>query len=112
MKSSLIKAILGKLKDAGLRPYIFKEAKSGSVYIKFKKNISGTLRISNHDERSRYSYRWNLRFDISKPYTIDKGHKCYYYPLNCIEEMITKMKMWADINSRSAEEWVSILSKS
>lgn len=48
-----------------------------SVYIHFRNLPNGAthkLRISNHNERSRYGYKWQLRWDVlsnieQKPYS-------------------------------------------
>jgi hypothetical protein len=54
-------------KLAAYKPFIFKHsAARDSYYIHFKNLPNGLthkLRVSNHDERDRYGYKWQLRLD-------------------------------------------------
>jgi len=92
MRQKIISAIMQKLKKAGLKPYYHKKSKLGSTYIKFKTPTNGALRIANHPQRSCYAYRWNLRFDYQEKKTKEKGHTCYYYPLNCLDDLISALQ--------------------
>lgn len=51
-------------------PFVYTKSANGvSIYIHFKKLPAGLthkLRISNHNERSRYGYKWQLRWDNGK----------------------------------------------
>ena len=57
--------LLVKLKRYG--PFIFnKSADRGSYYIHFNNlpnSLTHKLRVSNHNERERYGYKWQLRLD-------------------------------------------------
>lgn len=82
----IIKTIFELLKP--LRPYIYHKSKSNSIYIKFKNASVGSIRIGDHNERKRYSYRWNLRHDIKQKNIVDKHqHLQYYYPINLVFKM-------------------------
>jgi hypothetical protein len=52
---------------AKYKPFIFKESKDRrSVYIHFNALPNGMthkLRVSDHEERERYGYKWQLRLD-------------------------------------------------
>jgi len=50
------------------KPYIYYEAATGSVYIKFPHWKLGSLRIGDHNGREKYSYRWRVRLDKSPNY--------------------------------------------
>lgn len=92
IKSNQLKCILKVLWQVGLKPRLHKVAMSGSAYIKFGSNIGGSLRIGNHQQRSRYAYRWNLRADIKSIEHKDKlGHNCHYYPFADFDHMIKDM---------------------
>lgn len=70
-----------------LEAYIYHKAyPSNSIYIKFKDRRLGSIRISDHEGRSRYSYRWNLRSDIESKN--DKLNHRYYYNIKEINNMI------------------------
>ena len=85
--------LLKKLKEAGLEPYLFNTAMTGSIYIKFKTDVGGSLRVGDHSHRSRYAFRWNLRKDLKEYYSkVNKGHICYYYPITMVKEMILNMQ--------------------
>ena len=79
------------LQQAGLKPYLHAKAMSGSVYIKFGSDVGGALRIADHPQRSRYAYRWNLRFDFNEITTKEKSHICFYYPIEDFETMLGDM---------------------
>ena len=70
--SGVVHKILCDLSEYG--PYVYK-SNGGSVYIHFRK-VRHKMRLSDHNERSRYGYKWQLRFDNG---TIDrKKHSRYY----------------------------------
>ncbi len=89
-----IKDLMWKLKDAGLRPKIKYTARTGTVYICFKDERLGTLRVSDHKGRRRcYVHKWNLRRDLETYHmTKHKGRTRYTYPVKGIDSMIKKMK--------------------
>ncbi len=91
MGSVSITEVMKELKEADLKPYLHKKAASGSIYIKFKVDIGGSLRIATHKQRARYAYRWNLRTDVTKIEAKFKKHMCYYYPAGCFKLMIKDM---------------------
>lgn len=49
------------------KPFVYTKSADGvSIYIHFRKlpgGLTHKLRISNHNERSRYGYKWQLRWD-------------------------------------------------
>lgn len=67
------KKILRALRDYG--PYIYHD-KGVSIYIHFTK-VDHKLRISNHEERARYGYKWQLRTE-PRPRFANKPH-CNYH---------------------------------
>lgn len=104
IKSRGIKCLLKLMYDAGLKPVFFKKAASGSMYIKFGTDIGGSLRIGDHQQRTRYAYRWNLRKDVEKVEHREKlGHICHYYPFADYEIMIGDMLIAANEKQRIKE---------
>lgn len=49
-------------------PYIYYEAVTGSIYIKFPHWGLGSLRVGDHSGRERYAYRWRVRLDKAPDY--------------------------------------------
>ena len=71
--------------------YIWHIATTDSVYIRFKDNRMGSIRIGDHDGREKLKYKWNLRNDL-KPRNCgwkkdDKTWR-YYLPLTQWKELI------------------------
>ena len=86
---NLSKIVLKELSDLGA--YIYHKAvTSDSVYIKFSNPKLGSLRISDHEGRSKYSYRWNLRSDLES--YVDKYQGRYYYNTGDIRNMIKHIR--------------------
>ena len=109
-----ISYIMNTLKEAGLCPYIHSSSGS-SKYIKFHKNIAGSLRISDHPQRSRYAYRWNLRTDKLGVAAIDKlDSKCMYYPAvafhKMVEDMVHTMNVLKERSKPKHQEPLNLLS--
>jgi len=96
--SDIAEILLIELDKRGVEAYIIAAAASGSVYIGFKDPRMGKLRISTHEERSRYGYRWQLRTDVKVSYedTI-KGHKQFFYPADEYMRAIEHMENYYEI---------------
>lgn len=87
---NILNIVFDKLKL--LEPYKYHVSLNGSTYIKFDNANIGSLRISDHKEREKYGYRWNLRFDIKEKRIVDdRKYKQYYYPLLMTEELCKHM---------------------
>jgi len=86
------KEVLKTLKAAGLKPYIYVAAKSGSCYFRFEDVRLRSLRIGTHNGRDKYRYKWNLRYDYDIPAVKnDHGVTRYYYPHKDLLCMATHM---------------------
>lgn len=72
--------LLEELKE--FEPFIWHgHAQSPSVYIHFNKlplSLTHKLRVSNHPERERYGYKWQLRFDGVPPSAEQKPFSRYF----------------------------------
>jgi len=76
---SIANDIIHELKKLNLEPYIYHKAMTGSIYIKFKNNKIGSLRLGDHDGREKYRYRFNVRSDMAGTNTFeDRGVIRYY----------------------------------
>ena len=77
----LRKAIIRELAD--LDAWLYHSVSGGSQYVKFYKPELGSLRIADHEGRSRYSYKWNIRFDLQSDFEVhmDRGTtRRFYHP--------------------------------
>lgn len=84
-----MKNLLKIFNDNDLGAYIYKKAKSGSIYIKFANKDLGSLRIADHEGRSKYRYRWNLRSDLKASYNYrDRGVVRYYYVWSDLQKLV------------------------
>lgn len=76
----LVDHVLNELSEYD--PYIHKVSRSGdSVYIHFDNLPQGythKLRISNHEERAKYAYKWQLRLDGVPPKDERKEYSKYF----------------------------------
>lgn len=87
---SLVKQILKEL--ASLGAYLYHETPD-SAYIKFADTGLGSLRISNHEGRPGYRYKWNLRYDFMMPMVKDhSGVTRRYYPVEQIKDFFRDIK--------------------
>ena len=60
--------------------------------MQFKDKRMGKCRFGDHNERSRYGYRWQIRTDIEEPYVSKgKGHKQFFFPAAKLEDAAEKM---------------------
>lgn len=66
---SIADKLVKNLNDLGIGCYIWHVATTGSIYIRFDDNRMCSIRIGNHDGRSKLKYKYNLRDDISINHT-------------------------------------------
>jgi hypothetical protein len=53
----------------------------------------GSIRIADHNGRSRYRYKYNIRFDIKRSYEeIDRGIKRFYCVPKFYKKVILRIK--------------------
>lgn len=88
---SIANKIINELKLFDIHAYIWHVANTGSVYIRFSDNRMSSIRISNHNGRSRLKYKYNLRSDLklSEPkWMKDDNVWRYFLPLEKWKELI------------------------
>ena len=56
--------IISELSNVGIKAYIWHVANTGSVYIRFDDIRMGSIRLGDHEGRSKLKYKWNVRSDI------------------------------------------------
>lgn len=97
--------LMALLEKEGFMPYIIVDAKSGSSYIGFRERSEvGKIRIADHPERAIYGYRWHLRFDMTRPMTVNnKGHRQYFYPVKDMHKMVDHIKHYWKVIEREHE---------
>ena len=80
----LVDQILEELESLGAWLY---HQTPDSVYIKFEDSGLGSLRISNHEGRPLYRYKWNLRYDFILPMVKQHGNVTRrYYPVENVAD--------------------------
>lgn len=57
--------IVEALNNSNVPCYIWHIATTGSIYIRFEDNRIGSVRIGNHEGRSKLKYKYNLRSDLN-----------------------------------------------
>lgn len=90
----LAKETLKRLNSLGA--YIYHESVGGSVYIKFRDERMGSIRIADHPGRKKYKYRWNLRVDIEESRVKFDKIKRWYYRVADFEEMMVHILNYAN----------------
>jgi len=65
---SIANNIVKDLELNGVKSFIWHSATTGSVYIRFECVNIGSIRIGDHDGRSKLRYKYNVRSDIKKSY--------------------------------------------
>ena len=85
--------ILENLSD--LKPYIYKRARSGSVYLKFDDVGLRSIRIADHEGYEKYQYKWNIRKDVVHRFmTEDNGIVRYYFSFHELDEFYEFVRMF------------------
>jgi len=56
--------LVHELDEVGISAYIWHIATTGSVYIRFEDNRIGSVRIGDHNGRSKLKYKFNVRSDL------------------------------------------------
>lgn len=91
-----------------LKPYgafVFKKSTNrSSVYIHFRELPNGLthkLRISDHEERERYGYKWQLRLDGHRNIQQKKTQRFYF---ETVESLVKNFeKYYAKVDELNAE---------
>lgn len=87
--------ILKKLEDAKINAYIWCEAKTGSVYIRFENPLMNSIRIANHNSIQKYKYKYNVRTDYKNckgVWKLDDKSWRYFISYEYIDNLINLLK--------------------
>lgn len=68
----IAQTIIDTLQSNGVGAYIYCEATTSSVYVRFTDARISSIRIADHDGRKKYRYKWNVRTDRK---FVKKGRK-------------------------------------
>ena len=97
-RNQKLKDIADELKrmfhERGITLKYWKLAKSGSCYLYFPcLTDMGQVRIGDHEERSKYGYRWQIRTDLEEMQKVNtnKRHNQYYYSSENLEGAVDHM---------------------
>lgn len=98
--------VIDVLTERGVGCYIWRKATTGSVYIRFDDNRIGSIRIADHEGRSRLKYKYNLMIDgnFGRPKWVkDDGRwrcyadaKCYLDLCVLIVQQSEKVKQYSE----------------
>lgn len=88
--------LIDELKQIGVSAYIYHEATTGSVYIRFDDQRMGSVRIANHQGRDKLKYKFNIRADINTipegRWVKDDGHWRHYISIRYWRNLIDILK--------------------
>jgi hypothetical protein len=98
--------LIKTLHALGIRVKLHTEARTKSRYYTFPDCPGlGKLRVSNHEERSRYAYRWQLRLDSTGYRCLaKKGHRQFIYGPDQIGKMAQHIHNYREFIWRAERE--------
>lgn len=86
--------IINLLKENNVEAYIWHKATTNSIYIRFKDNRIGSIRIADHEGRDKLKYKFNLRSDLhlsKAKWQKDGDLWRYFAPINQYKEMVAQI---------------------
>jgi hypothetical protein len=107
----IAKIIIDLLEMKGVPAYVHCEATTSSVYIRFADPRNASIRIGDHDGKSRYRYKWNVRTDKKFRkrgrfgWMVDRGIWRYYTTADRIDEMVLLIAKRADLAKTWPKEY-------
>lgn len=62
---------------------------TNSVYIKLDYGVANSIRVSDHNGKEKYRYKYNIRKDIDEKYEeLDNDYMRKYYPFSDIGDLV------------------------
>ena len=86
----LTRKLLREFKGDGI--YLYHVSVFDSVYLKFKNNSIGSIRIGDHKGRKKYRYRFNIEINGKTRTEVDRNVTRYYFDHEDIEEFVGCVK--------------------
>ena len=84
--------LITQLKSEGFSVMRYDSITTNSVYLKLDDGVGGSIRISDHEGKKQYSYKYNLIKGNALTKLIDgKGIERFYFPMREIELLIKKV---------------------
>lgn len=89
MLKDIEKRIIDCLSNLNIAIHVYHSFSTSSTYIKLDYGELNSIRISNHDGKSRYNYKYNIGTNIQEYKEVDCGTFVkYYYPTNDIDRLL------------------------
>ena len=81
--------IIDRLSDLGVAIHVYHAYSTKSIYIKLDYGALGSIRISDHTGKKKYSYKYNIGTDIEEYVEVlENGKERKYYPCKDIDKLI------------------------
>lgn len=105
---SYINQIIRTLKQNGITIQRY-DADSRSIYLKLDYGVLNSLRISNHEGRTKLKYRYNLRSDLTTS-RYDKETKQFFFPSSDVSGLLRQiLSDHNDRRTRYGDEYESYM---
>lgn len=79
----------------GLGCWLYKQALTGSTYLKFAEACMGSVRVADHPGKSEYRYRWNLDVTMTGCRSIvDRGVTRHFYGPDSYDQMLHDIRQF------------------
>lgn len=85
MLKEIEREIIECLSDLGIAIHVYHAYSTNSIYIKLDYGALGSIRISDHNGKERYHYKYNVRTDIEECYAEDRRN---FYPADKVHVML------------------------
>lgn len=87
------KQVIEKLKQKGFQISEYYARRTKSIYLKLDYGLCCGIRISDHNGKKKYRYKFNLIKQYRGPKQVnDRGYLRLFYDYNHIEELITDIQ--------------------
>lgn len=89
MLKDIEKRIIDCLSNLNIAIHVYHSFSTESTYIKLDYGALNSIRISNHDGKAKYNYKYNIGTNIEEYEEVDCGNfvKCYY-PASDIDRLL------------------------
>lgn len=89
MLKDIEKRIVDCLSNLNIAIHVYHSFSTDSTYIKLDYGALNSIRISNHDGKAKYNYKYNIGTDIEEYKEVNCGNFVrYYYSANDIERLL------------------------
>jgi hypothetical protein len=85
MLKKIEREIIDCLCNLGIAIHVYHAYSTSSIYIKLDYGALGSIRISDHNGKERYHYKYNVRTDIEECYSEDRRN---FYPASKVNVLL------------------------